>query len=126
MSSALIDEWRAIAADADTGWDSISGPPYEAAFGRCADGLEAACTPRQLQAEWFGTGEKQWDSWWFESVGVLHYCRQDDLDPRRIKGVDETKELAACYLSGRYAVASCVPVAREGFPAPAGWSVVGL
>lgn len=99
--------------------------------GHCIAVIQDACTPRPPKPEWFGTpfdaegkATGKWDAWWLDGVGVLRHCRMDELNPSRIQGVDEAKELASCRLSGRFAVISCVPIAREDFPAPVGWQVV--
>jgi hypothetical protein len=80
----------------------------------CLDVFEQACEPRPPKPEWFGRGEKQWDSWWlipkertiFTDGGAGKLARNCvNLDCSRIESV--------------------VPVTRSGFPAPVGWGVVG-
>lgn len=94
----------------------------------CLNELSDACTPRPPKPEWFGTGPGQWDSWWFayEEGGAAMTLKHVELHATNDGGY---------YLKfGRDnwshevwldAIAVVVPVAREGFPAPVGWHVVG-
>lgn len=86
----------------------------------CADVFEHACEPRAPKPEWFGTGEGQWDAWWIMTWGVLRNVRLDD--DGSLEGDNEAGELVSMYFDP---TCNVVPVAREGFPTPVGWKVVG-
>lgn len=82
-----------------------------------ADEFVDACTPREPNPKWFGTGKGQWDSWWVFFTPeyrlrptVFYECSAQD-------GVLFAKSFG-CDLRD---VKACVPVAREGFPSPRGW-----
>lgn len=82
----------------------------------CADVFEQACEPRAPKAEWFGTGPGQWDRW---MVGR-----------RRTRGRKSWVMWTVSthtWMPGYWPTAKTVvvPVAREGYPAPVGWQVVG-
>lgn len=121
MSETLIDRWKRIAAgsrDIADGRDPLQQRPLDGlALGleTAIREIEAACTPRPPRPEWFGspldeegkpTGK--WDSWWIQ---------WDD-------GHGDICHGAICMWWCNVPT-SCVPVAREGFPAPVGWSVIG-
>lgn len=86
----------------------------------CADVFEQACEPRAPKPEWFGTGPGQWDAWWvsYEEGGAAVTFR----------GIQSRGDILI-FPDGHEiwldAIVSCVPVAREGYPAPVGWKVVG-
>lgn len=93
----------------------------------CTTELKDACTPRPPQAEWFGdpdTEPGKWDAWWFEDFGVFRqvHIRPGTTTPEpwlygNIDGYAEVRWRDSFKV---------VPVAREGFPAPVGWGVVGV
>lgn len=84
----------------------------------------AARTPRPPKLEWFGFGPGQWDSWWVQTTKASNISRTtltlreafiDDAG-----GVATPKGWHIPILM----IESCVPVAREGYPAPVGWQVL--
>lgn len=101
----------------------------------CADDLESACTPRKPEPEWF----EKWDSWWIRVTGgkyggtvdivsvVSVYQLHKDSDPWVER--DGWCITVDGYFFNNNSIyvddIECVPVDREGFPAPVGWHVVG-
>lgn len=95
----------------DTTWDTPAWCPLK------PPDMSDSCTPRPPQPEWFGTGPGQWDSWWVD----MH---DPDVDPFVARASDGYCIRSLAKIVARDAVMECVPVAREGFPAPVGWGVV--
>lgn len=88
----------------------------------CLDAFEQACEPRPPKAEWFGTGPGQWDAWWVQTTGGRQcLMRNVAYTVDSTGGWLETKD--ECW-KVMY-VAGVIPVAKEGYPAPVGWQVVG-
>lgn len=126
---SLVESWRKIAQlnlSATSPLDNNNARGFGMALASAAADLEAACTPRPPQPEWFGTGPGQWDTWWIKRKGENKYGYAHNA---RVITVDWSDEKYALIATGESCVfsliESCVPVAREGFSAPVGWHVVG-
>ena len=111
----------------------------------CCDVFEQACEPRPPKAEWFGTGPRQWDSWQLHIVEPLGQQTFDHwallrpvvwfastfTDPARQNAVANAGIFGPWLLVKEHRsgwplchITECVPVAKEGYPAPVGWNVV--
>lgn len=120
---SLIESWRKIAQlnlSATSPLDNNNARGFGIALASAAENLEVACTPRAPRSEWFGTGPNQWDAWWVStstkgaSPNVIH-----------VKSVEFDELVTIWNIVPLRTIIACVPVAREGFPAPVGWHVVG-
>lgn len=127
----LVETWRGDAVNA-TSDPSFTHTPRAARnwLDACISDFTDACTPRTPKAEWFGTGSGQWDSWWFGECGVMRSCVLSSMHGAvTVDGIDECGESVTVFIAGAETLAEmiteCVPVARDGFPAPVGWGVVG-
>lgn len=116
----LIEKWQ-NAVNASRRMSGMRAGAYET----CITDLTDATTPRPPKAEWFGTGPGQWDSWWVKeslvngqkgSSGVWVSVRVDGLF------IGHDGFVPSWMIED---IECCVPVAREGFPCPVGWDVVG-
>lgn len=132
----LISKWSAIVAgceqaaaelgyEGDT-WDSDAravavSEARAQAFAECMRDIESACAPRPPKPEWFGEAPGKWDCWMIRLTSNWFLIR----GAKTIKqGRQIYDEMSDDFFS-MDSIAECVPVTREGFPAPVGWSVVG-
>ena len=122
----LIEEWQEAANRASNCEHPSLG--VVAAYDQCATELTDASTPRPPKAEWFGDGPSQWPSWWirgFVGEGIYRGCyMRGDFMHRKIPVPSGQMAVMAIGVFNMH-LCECVPVAREGFPSPVGWGVVG-
>lgn len=102
---------------------------------KCRIDVREAYKPRPPQAEWFGDPDLEpgkWDAWWIRWHGYhghICYMVRATLEDNRIvlswqilRSGDEPYRTPGAFADSS---CMCVPVAREGFPCPVGWGVVG-
>lgn len=121
---SLVENWRKIAQlnlSATSPLDNNNARGFGMALASAAADLESACTPRPPKAEWFGEAPGKWDCWMIRLTSNWFLLR----GAKTIKqGRQIYDEMSDDFFS-MDSIAECVPVTREGFPTPVGWSVVG-
>ena len=120
-------EMRAQAQTFATEQERAEGEALAVMMDQYAAALEDATTPRKPEPEWFD----RWPSWWIDVGDGGDFYRAGENSQwmrEEVKGRDcmRFREYGHLRLSFDLSNAGtkCLPVAREGYPAPAGWQVL--
>ena len=130
MNETMAEEWEqeislygAAAMETDrSSQDQAYQAGVSTGIAKCRRDEQEACEPRLPQAEWFGDPDQEpgkWDAWWIEdSLGFGRLERPCRKVPQYMPpGHWECVAVKVAVF--------VAPVAREGFPFPVGWGVVG-